>query len=474
MSFQSYSFLTFLMGTIVLCCLVGRTHRKAGQWLLTAASVLFCLLGTNGWQSAAVLCAGIIVTAGSTRYLAGETPYRKTVLTAACGYHILMLMLFKYTGFFTGGAVQVEWVPIGISFFTFQQLWLLKEVYTRQFVPEKGENLLLYGFFFPSLTSGPILRPTGFFPQLRGEKFLRPDGQDVAAGLYAFACGTAKKVLLADPLGTIANNGWSRIGELSAPGAWMVILAYTLQLYLDFSGYCDIASGCARMLGIRLPVNFDSPYRAISVTKFWKGWHMTLTTFLRECLYFPLGGSKRGAVRAYVNILIVFLVSGFWHGAGWTFILWGLLHGLAQVAERLLGDRLERIPAPIRWAVTFAFVNVAWVFFRAPSVAAAVELLKTAVVGGFAMPASWLVQGVLSKEVAAVQLLVPAAKAWMPRILSVVLFGGGLLVSLLPGNTIRKMEDFRPTVWRAAVLCLLLSWSILSFSGVATFIYSNF
>ena len=281
-------------------------------------------------------------------------------------------------------------------------------------------------------------------------------------------------MLLADPLGTIANNGWNRIGELSAPGAWMVILAYTLQLYLDFSGYCDIASGCARMLGIRLPVNFDSPYRAVSVTTFWKGWYMTLTSFLRECLYFPLGGSKRGAVRAYVNILIVFLVSGFWHGAGWTFILWGLLHGLAQVAERLLGDRLERIPAPIRWAVTFAFVNIAWVFFRAPSVAAAVELLKTAVVGGFAMPASWLVQGVLSKEVAAVQLLVPAAKAWMPRILSVVLFGGGLLVSLLPGNTIRKMEDFRPTVWRAAVLCLLLSWSILSFSGVATFIYSNF
>jgi D-alanyl-lipoteichoic acid acyltransferase DltB (MBOAT superfamily) len=281
-------------------------------------------------------------------------------------------------------------------------------------------------------------------------------------------------VLLADPLGTIANNGWSRIGELSAPGAWMVILAYTLQLYLDFSGYCDIASGCARMLGLRLPVNFDSPYRAVSVTRFWKGWHMTLTAFLRECLYFPLGGSKRGAVRAYINILIVFLVSGFWHGAGWTFILWGLLHGLAQVAERLLGDRLERIPALIRWAVTFAFVNIAWVFFRAPDVASALDLLKAAVAGGFAMPPSWLVQGVLAKEVAAVQLLVPAAKAWMPRILSVVLFGGGLTAALVPGNTIRKMDTFRPTVWRAVVLCLLLSWSILSFSGVATFIYSNF
>ena len=218
MSFQSYSFLAFLIGTILLCCAVGRTHRKAGQWLLTAASVLFCLLGNSGWQSLLVLCAGVIVTAGSVGYLAGRFPYRKTVLVIACGYHILMLMLFKYTGFFSGGAVTVSWVPIGISFFTFQQLWLLKEVYTCQFKPEKGDNLLLYSFFFPSLTSGPILRPTGFFPQLRGEKFLHPDAQDMAAGLYAFACGTAKRCCWQTPSVRLPITAGDASGTCPRPG----------------------------------------------------------------------------------------------------------------------------------------------------------------------------------------------------------------------------------------------------------------
>jgi hypothetical protein len=201
---------------------------------------------------------------------------------------------------------------------------------------------------------------------------------------------------------------------------------------------------------------------------------MTLTTFLRECVYFPLGGSRKGTVRAYINILIVFLVSGIWHGAGWTFIVWGLLHGLAQVVERLLGEKREILPKPLQWVLTFAFVNLAWVFFRAPDIVSAVELLKTAVTGGLAMPQAWLTQGVLSKEVGAVQLLLPALKPWTSRILTIVLFGGGLLASLPERNTIRAMEDFKPTFWRGVLLCLVTVWSVLSFSGVATFIYSNF
>ena len=212
--------------------------------------------------------------------------------------------------------MEVGWAPLGLSFFTFQQLWLLKEVYTGEYVPAPGDSLLLYGLFFPTVTSGPILRPGIFFPQLREKGFLHPDWSDAAAGIYAICCGTIKKVLL----------------------------GYTLRLYLDFSGYCDIAAGVARLFGLRLPMNFDSPYRSASVTEFWKRWHITLTTFLRECLYFPLGGSRRGAIRTYCNILIVFLVSGFWHGAGWTFLVWGALHGLAQVVERVWGRGRDRLP----------------------------------------------------------------------------------------------------------------------------------
>ncbi len=475
MSFQSFSFLVFLAVTVAVSLLAGRKSVAAGKVCLLLASIVFYVVGA-GLNGLVVLAAGMAVTALAVDYLLPERTVgaRKRALWLACGWHIAVLLVFKYTGFFTGGAVTIGWSPLGLSFFTFQQLWLLKEVYTREFAPEDRRELALHTLFFPSVTSRPILRPDAFFPQLRGEKFLRPDAQDMAAGLYAICCGTVKKVLLADPLGGIANNGWNALGDLAAVDAWMVILAYTLQLYLDFSGYCDIATGCARLLGLRLPVNFDSPYRALSVTEFWKRWHITLTTFLRECLYFPLGGRKKGAVRAYVNILIVFLVSGFWHGAGWTFIVWGALHGLGQIAERLLGERRNVLPKPLQWALTFAFVNLAWVFFRAPDFASAIELLRAAVTGGFAAPQAWLVRGILSKEVGAMHLLWPALKPWTSRIITVVLFGGGLLASLLPENTIRKMDSFRPTVWRAAALCLLTVWAVLSFSGVATFIYSNF
>ena len=475
MSFQSFSFLAFLCLTLASCLLLGRKDRQWGKLCLGAAGWVFCGIG-GGWKSLLILLLGSLVTFFAARFLQPEKEERarRAALIFGVCWHVGVLLVFKYTGFFSGGAVSLGWAPIGLSFFTFQQVWLLKEVYTRQAPPMETHDLLWYGFFFPSLTSGPILRPGDLFPQLEGEKFLRPDGQDFAAGLYAICCGMGKKVLLADPLGGIVNNGWSRVGDLSAPAAWLVILGYTLQLYLDFSGYCDIAAGCARLLGLHLPVNFDSPYRALSVTGFWKRWHMTLTAFLRECVYFPLGGSRKGAARAYLHILLVFLVSGFWHGAGWTFIVWGLLHGLAQIAERLLGQRRERLPKALQWALTFAFVNLAWVFFRAPDLASAVDLLKAAVTGGLTMPQPWLVQGVLSKEVGAVQLLLPAMQAWMPRILIVTLFGGGLLVSLPENNTVRAMDDFRPTVWRAVWLCVVMAWSVLSFNGVATFIYSNF
>lgn len=384
MSFQSLAFFGFLAAALAVCLTAGRRSPRAGAAMLAAASAVFYLLGPGGWTvvlgGIACLLAGICVTACAIRRMARSGGRRRTMVLA-CVYHIAILVGFKYTEFLTGGAVEVGWAPLGLSFFTFQQLWLLKEVYTGEYVPAPGDSLLLYGLFFPTVTSGPILRPGIFFPQLREKGFLHPDWSDAAAGIYAICCGTIKKVLLADAFGTVVNNGWVHLEELSAPAAWLVILGYTLQLYFDFSGYCDIAAGVARLFGLRLPMNFDSPYRSASVTEFWKRWHITLTTFLRECLYFPLGGSRRGAIRTYCNILIVFLVSGFWHGAGWTFLVWGALHGLAQVVERVWGRGRDRLPFVLRWGLTFLFVNIAWVFFRAPDCTGALELLGRAVTG---------------------------------------------------------------------------------------------
>lgn len=473
MAFQTLAFLAFLAVTVLLCRILGKGGLPAGRLVLLLCCLFFC--AQAGWQGFAVLLLGAGVSfLAAPRTVPGKAG-GKALFLCAISYHILVLLGFKYLGFLTGGAWSLPFVPLGLSFFTFQQLWYLKECRTGETAPAgRLTDYFLYSFFFPSLTSGPILEPNGFLPQLSAPAFLRPDDRDSAAGLYALGCGLCKKMLLADPLGVVVNNGWERIGDLSAPAAWAVILGYTLQLYFDFSGYCDMAAGCARLLGIRLPVNFDSPYRALSVTEFWKRWHITLTTFLRQCVYFPLGGSRKGRSRTYLNILLVFLLSGFWHGAGWTFLLWGALHGLAQVVERLWGGKRDRLPAVLRWALTFAFVNLAWVFFRAPDIPSALALLRQAAAGGFALPRDWLVQGLYGKESAALGILLPALKPWLNTAKFCALFLAAAVAALLPGNTIRRMDAFRPTAWRAALLSLGAAWSILSFTGVVSFIYSNF
>ena len=214
--------------------------------------------------------------------------------------------------------------------------------------------------------------------------------------------------------------------------------------------------------------------RARSVGEFWKRWHITLTTFLRECVYFPLGGSRRGTVRTCVNILIVYLISGLWHGTGWTFLVWGGLHGLAQVAERLLGKRLDALPGGARWALTFLFVNFAWVFFQAPSLSAAGELLASAVAGGWGLPLETLAAGALDSEAAALRTLLPMLERAVPAILTASLLGIGLLVSLRREGVVQRMDAFRPASVRALACGAVWVWAVTSFSSTATFIYSNF
>ena len=473
MSFQSLSFFAFLAVTLAVCLTLRKRSAASAVMALELACLVFYILG-GGWRGLIVLAAGVAVTRGAAVRLGKDAPHRRRTLALACLWHVGVLLAFKYTGFFTGGALEIGWAPLGLSFFTFQQLWLLKELYTGQTALKADAPLALFAFFFPTVTSGPILRPGDFFPQLEGDAFLRPDWSGAAAGVYAICCGTIKKVLLADGFGAVVNNGWSRLGDLSAPAAWLVILGYTLQLYFDFSGYCDIASGAARLLGLRLPVNFNSPYRSLSVGEFWKRWHITLTTFLRECVYFPLGGSRKGTGRAYGNILIIFLISGFWHGAGWTFLVWGALHGLAQVAERAWGPARDRLPRGLRWALTFLFVNAAWVFFRAPDLTSAAELLKAALTGGFAKPEPWLVENLFSKEISALDLLLPALHPWLNILRITGLYGAGLLAALWPRNVQERMDAFRPTVRLGLGLGVLTLWCVLSFTGVTTFIYSNF
>ncbi len=479
MSFQSLPFLAFLIVTVSACLLAGSRNVPAGKALLACACLVFYLSGVSRpLTGLAVLLAGMAVTlAASAALRAGRN--RKVIFAAAAGWHIAVLLVFKYTGFFTGGAVRIGWAPVGLSYFTFQQIWYLKEVFTGEYVPAKTGfsgtgDFFLYTFFFPTVTSGPILRPNAMFDQLAGKRLFRPGWQDASAGLCSICTGLVKKVLLADSFAVIVNNGWEHTDALSFSAAWLMILGYSLQLYLDFSGYCDIAAGAARLLGICLPQNFDVPYRSLSVTEFWKRWHITLTTFLRECIYFPLGGSRRGMLRACLNILAVFLISGFWHGAGWTFLIWGALHGLAQVTERLLGKRQERLPKLLRWGMTFLFVSLAWIFFRAPDMGRAADVLRAAFcVKGAELPAAWLTEGLLEREFQIVRLLLPQWESLIMGVVLAALYAAGLLAVLYPRKLSHRLEG-RFGVLRSALLAAASAWAILSFNGVATFIYSNF
>mgnify|MGYP005912664313 CR=1 FL=1 len=360
MNVQSLAFLAFLTVTVCVCRLLP----KERTWVLLAASLVFYLWGG---APAALWGCGLLAVSSFVSYLAANTlrkHRRKSVLLAVVCYHIAVLGIFKYTGFFTGGAVRMPFVPLGISFFTFQQIWYLREVYAGTFsqVPTPAEYLT-YSFFFPTVSSGPILKPENFFPQLREAS---PLPQDTAAGLYAIGLGLAKKVLLADNLGVLVSNGWGNLAGLTAPTAWCVILGYTLQLYFDFSGYCDIASGCARLLGLRLPVNFDSPYRSLSVTEFWKRWHMTLTSFLRENVYFPLGGSRVGKWKTMRNMLAVWAFTGLWHGASWNFVLWGLIFFVLLTLEKnVYGKFLERTHL-LKHAYIIFIIPLTWMVFAIP------------------------------------------------------------------------------------------------------------
>ena len=230
MSFQSLSFLAFLAVTLGVCLPLGRRNLRWGQAALTLFCLVFYVLG-GGWAALLVLLAGAVVTVAAVRYLTsgGKTEkQRRAAAAVAIVWHVAVLLVFKYTGFFTGGAVDLGWAPLGLSFFTFQQIWCIKEVYTGAFRPESTGSFLLYDFFFPSVTSGPILKPENFFPQLTEGRFLHPTWEDAAAGVYAIAVGTIKKVLLADPFGVVVNNGWAQLGDLSAPAAWLVILGLVL------------------------------------------------------------------------------------------------------------------------------------------------------------------------------------------------------------------------------------------------------
>ncbi len=314
-----------------------------------------------------------------------KTFSKKSILIFGIVANVSLLGYFKYVDFFienfnlfTGSDIELLHLllPLAISFFTFQQIAYLVDSYRNETKEYDFLNYALFVTFFPQLIAGPIVHHKEMMPQFANIRNKVKNHRNIALGFFIFSMGLFKKVVIADNFAKWANTGFDVATTLNFFEAWATSLSYTFQLYFDFSGYTDMAIGIALLFNIKLPINFNSPYKALDIQDFWRRWHITLSRFLRDYIYIPLGGNRKGATRTYVNLLATFVIGGFWHGAGWTFIFWGFLHGVALAIHRLWQTFNIKLPKVIAWLITFNFVNIAWVFFRAKEWDDAVKVLK--------------------------------------------------------------------------------------------------
>lgn len=394
-----------------------------------------------------------------------------------------VLVYFKYYDFFleninavfqTDFALHHLVLPLGISFFTFQQLSYVIDSYRHEVPNYNILDYTLFVTFFPQLIAGPIVLHSEIVPQFADKSKKCFNAENFSKGIFAFALGLAKKVILADLFGIVVSYGYDNIAGLSSVDAAIVMLAFTFQIYFDFSGYCDMAIGLGYMFNINIPQNFNSPYKALNVDDFWKRWHMTLTRFFRKYVYIPLGGNRKGEMRTYINITVVFILSGLWHGANWTFLVWGGLHGIAIVFSKLFAAQLQKIPRMVNLFATFLFVNITWVYFRALSIADAHQFLGRLFSFDFSFNKNVFVSFFRTTAIERAMMFLPPGIPGFGNTLLVVWFGIALYFSMFAKNTFQRITAFRATPIQMAVTVALLFWSIISLSGVSTFLYYNF
>ena len=407
--------------------------------------------------------------------------FRKAFMIVGVILNVGILGYFKYMDFFIENlngifGTDIPFLkialPLGISFFTFQQISFVVDAYRGEITEYGFLDYANFVTFFPQLIAGPIVTHDELVPQFLDEEKKKFNWDNFAQGIYIFTFGLSKKVLLADTFGSAVTYGFTTVNQATAASALLVMLSYTIQIYFDFSGYCDMAIGIGKMMNIDLPLNFNSPYKALTIAEFWDRWHMTLTRFLTKYVYIPLGGNRKGNVRTYVNILLVFLVSGFWHGASWTFVFWGVCHGLFMVITRLFKKFFDRLHPVFNWFMTFSFVNVMWLFFRAETFTQAITMLKAAFSWNFYLDPVF-VQMFRLPELKKVLSLFRIEDRYPNLLITVFLLLAFILI-LGCENAYEKMGKFKPTFWRWAVTVILFVWSIVSFTGVSEFLYFNF
>ena len=422
--------------------------------------------------------------------------WRRIGLAAGIVINLGILFYFKYYDFFieninmafhTDFTLRHILLPLGISFFTFQQLSFFIDRCLGRCEHYSLINYVTFVTFFPQLIAGPIVLYKEMIPQFEDTSKRSFNASSFSRGIYLFVLGLAKKVLLADTFALMANYGFAQTFSLDCISTIVVILSYTFELYFDFSGYSDMAIGLGRMFNIELPINFNAPYRACSIKEFWQRWHITLSRFFVTYVYIPLGGSRKGRVRMLLNTFIIFLLSGLWHGAAWTYVAWGAVHGLLVVWDNLgivgiKGHEEKRpsrfhIPAWLGWIFTFSLFNLSLFFFRSTSMMAAAQLFKNLFSGNYTGKIHDIAAQLDISEIyivrQAIEMAAPNMVNYIYLFFMILLFVLAFFLIFRPNAYERTLRG-ELTSGRCWIVCILLVWCIVSLSQVSTFLYFNF
>lgn len=492
MQFNSYLFILFFLPVTLAGYFVlnKMALRRGGKMLLPNLWLLGMSLWFYGYFNVSYLLliiVSIIVNFCLGKCLNGDFSGgtfagSRLLLVLGILFNTGLIFYFKYYDFFVGNLNAIFrtdfhlkhlLLPLGISFFTFQQLSFVVDSYRKETCGYGFVEYALFVSFFPQLVAGPIVLHSELIPQFRDAGKRTVDYTNLSTGLMMFTLGLSKKVLIADVLGQCVTWGFTHVESASATDLIFVMFSYTFQLYFDFSGYSDMATGLSRMFNLTIPQNFNSPYRAASFSEYWTRWHMTLMRFLRTYIFFPLGGSRVSPWKTYRNIMVVFLVSGIWHGANWTFILFGILHGIINCLETRFQHALEKSPYLLRRAGTFLGINVILVLFRADTVtqfglflrrlASADYYIHEEAVRGFKIP------GLVS--------LIYDTIGWFPQrkifaMCGVMLLVFSLILTQLPVNNYLRnyRTDKKSLMWTAG----LMLFCLMSLSTISVFLYFNF
>lgn len=486
MLFNSYEYIfAFLpVAFLVYFYLNARRLGEAAKGFLVFASLFFYSWWNPDYLPLILLSMLFNYVLGSSlaRGRHRESPSRLGLLWVGIAANLALLGYYKYSDFFIAGTNQAFGsnlellhlaLPLAISFFTFQQIAYLVDSYRRETHEYDFLNYALFVTFFPQLIAGPIVHHKEMMPQFARARNKLLNYRNIAGGLFIFSLGLFKKVVIADYFATIATPGFDQSTTLSFFEAWATSLSYTFQLYFDFSGYTDMAVGASLLFNIHLPINFNSPYKATNIQDFWRRWHITLSRFLRDYIYIPLGGNRRGEFSTHRNLMITFFLGGLWHGAGWTFICWGALHGAALVMYRAWQHLGWRLNTFLAWFITFNFINVTWVFFRAREWSDVGKVLY-GMVGGNGI--------VLSERLARKAGVFQEMAFKYPDNFAPMLFDSTTYLMLALAlyavvklrNSQEQLAKFKPGFRMFFVLCALTIYTLFDMSKVSEFLYFNF